>query len=102
MSVDKVKFTVGGAIAGVKGEHVALTCGNTAAVAVFATTEEERQRLIHLIAASPHLLALARDYLASGDECVRGDDSCVEPDSCGVCDLKRSAQAAIARAEGRE
>lgn len=37
----------------------------------------------------------------SGDECVRGDDSCVESDSCGVCDLKRSAQAAIAKAEGR-
>lgn len=61
----------------------------------------EGEANLNLIAATPDLFAFARDYLASGDECVRGDDSCVESDSCGVCNLKRSAQAAIAKAEGR-
>lgn len=87
-------WTVGGRIAGLREDHVAISGGRDFACAVMQGNYETDSANARLIAAAPDLLAALKEaiewcHMGHGDFPARG---------CGLC---KPMHAAIAKAEGR-
>lgn len=69
MSIERWAF--GGRVAGVTQEHNAISTRD-GAIAVFAGSEVERERLTSMALATPALLAALEDLVPSERACPRG------------------------------